>query len=163
MLNLDYLKVTLSSSLADLNGVLDLAEHTKGFVAHEVKIKGVSGGLSSLKLDFVGLKHTRKDNLILNADPEEPYLFETRLTVPPGTLPKNILTKENMNLASEELILVPSGDLNKAAPACRAHCEDQEGHSAFFGLRKKFPLYYSCICFSHLPGDADFVSKSHQK
>ena len=86
--------MTLSSSLADSNGVIDLAEHTKGFVAHEVKIQGVSGGLSSLKLDFVGLKHKRKDDLILNAVPEEPYLFETKLTVPPGTFPRSILTEE---------------------------------------------------------------------
>ena len=70
--------------MADSNGLISLIDYTSGFVAHEVKIKGVSGSTNSLKLDFVGLKYDRKDHMRINAKPDETYLFEAKLTAPPG-------------------------------------------------------------------------------
>ena len=72
--------------MADSYGVIPLVDPTSqqsmSFVANEVKIQGVSGGITNLKLDFVGLKYKKEDDLVKNNELDNLsnlYLFESRL------------------------------------------------------------------------------------
>ena len=72
--------------MADSYGVIPLVDPTSqqsmSFVANEVKILGVSGGITNLKLDFVGLKYKKEDDLVKNKELDNSsnlYLFESRL------------------------------------------------------------------------------------
>ena len=49
------------------------------FVANEVKIQGVSGDITNLKLDFLGQRYRQEDDLQRNtelADASHTFLFE---------------------------------------------------------------------------------------
>ena len=57
------------------------------FVANEVKIQGVSGGITNLKLDFVGYKYNKVDNLIMNKEMDESlytYMYEAKFETAAG-------------------------------------------------------------------------------
>ena len=59
------------------------------FVAHEVKIKGVSGMINDLYLDFVGHKYEKNDTFIDNDDLDDvldDYLYEAVFEKDPGRL-----------------------------------------------------------------------------
>lgn len=59
------------------------------FVAHEVKIKGVSGMINDLYLDFVGHKYEKNDTFIDNDDLDDvldDYLYEAVFEKDPGWL-----------------------------------------------------------------------------
>ena len=78
-------------SLADSHGVIPFVHPTTGqamsFVANEVKIQGVSGGINNLKIDFVGHKYKKTETFIENEDLDnflDHYLFEARLENQPG-------------------------------------------------------------------------------
>ena len=84
-------QVQLSASLADSYGLIPLLHPTTGqamsFVANEVKIQGISGGISNLKIDFVGHKYKKTETYIENEDLDnflDHYLYEARLEKQPG-------------------------------------------------------------------------------
>ena len=57
------------------------------FVAHEVKMKGVSGKINDLYLDFVGFKYDKEDSFIDNSDLDnflDSYLYEAVFEEEPG-------------------------------------------------------------------------------
>ena len=59
------------------------------FVAHEVKIKGVSGMINDLYFDFVGHKYEKNDTFIDNDnldDVLDDYLYEAVFEKDPGWL-----------------------------------------------------------------------------
>ena len=57
------------------------------FVAHEVKIIGISGKITDLYLDFVGHKYKKEETFIENKDLDDflgIYLYEAVLEKNPG-------------------------------------------------------------------------------
>ena len=100
----------LSASLADSNGVIPLVDTTSkqsmSFVANEVKIQGVSGNITNLKIDFLGLKYKKEDDLVKNKELDNLsnlYLFESILENQQGNCSHIIcynLTNLNLNTRS---------------------------------------------------------------
>lgn len=57
------------------------------FVANEVKIKGVSGGITNLKLDFVGYKYKKNRDSFRNKEMNESlfsYMYEAKFEYATG-------------------------------------------------------------------------------
>ena len=92
----------LSASEADTNGVTlvhPVSGEPMSFVAHEVKLKGISGKINDLYLDFVGFKYDKNETFIDNPDLDDfldDYLYEAVLKGEPGTLDrfKNIYSNK---------------------------------------------------------------------
>ena len=63
-------QIQLSASKADPHGVIPLIHPTTGqamsFVANEVKLKGISGKIKNLYIDFVGHKYKKSETFIEN-------------------------------------------------------------------------------------------------
>ena len=165
-----FTKVKLSASLADSNGVLPLVDPTSkqsmSFVANEVKIQGVSGGITNLRLDFVGLNYKKEDDLVKNKEVDSlsnVYLFESRLENPQGRCNcSHIICNNlnNLNLIPEAEKVLPASSPDLAMSACQAQCAGQDEEKSFFALRRKLMFAYSCICLSHLPAEGGRIGKN---
>ena len=81
----------LSASNADPNGVIPFLHPDNGnlmsIVAHRVKIKGKSGNINNLYIDFVGSKYKKEGSFITNSNLAKfltPKLYEVVLEKDPG-------------------------------------------------------------------------------
>ena len=69
-------------------------------MAHEVKIKGISGKITDLYLDFVGHKYQKEETFIENEDLNDflgNYLYEAVLEKEPGQACYTIPRYENLS------------------------------------------------------------------
>ena len=83
----------MSAAEADDNEIIPLLHPVSGepmsFVAHEVKIKGISGKINDLYIDFVGFKYDKDDSFTDNSDLDnflDSYLYEAIIEEEPGYL-----------------------------------------------------------------------------
>ena len=83
----------MSATEADDNGIIPLLHPVSGepmsFVAHEVKMKGISGKINDLYIDFVGFKYDKDDSFTDNSDLDnflDSYLYEAIIEEEPGYL-----------------------------------------------------------------------------